>query len=36
MKTIKLEGITINIPLILEIIDEQWKLEPLLADLKMM
>jgi uncharacterized protein len=33
---IQLEGITINMPLIIEIIDEKSKLEPLLPDLKMM
>jgi PII-like signaling protein len=32
--TIHLEGITINMPLIIEIIDEKSKLEPLLASLK--
>ena len=34
--TIRLEGITINMPLIIETIDEKSKLEPLLPDLKMM
>jgi PII-like signaling protein len=34
--TIHLEGITINMPLIIEIIDEKSKLEPLLPNLKMM
>jgi PII-like signaling protein len=34
--TIHLEGITINMPLIIEIIDEKTKLEPLLLDLKRM
>lgn len=34
--TIHLEGITINMPLIMEIIDEKTKLEPLLPDLKRM
>jgi PII-like signaling protein len=34
--TIHLEGITINMPLIIEIIDEKTILEPLLPDLKMM
>lgn len=34
--TIQLEGITINMPLIIEIIDEKSKLEPLLPNLKMM
>ncbi len=34
--TIQLEGITINMPLIIEIIDEKAKLEPLLPDLKRM
>ncbi len=34
--TIRLEGITINMPLIIEIIDEKAKLEPLLPELKRM
>ena len=34
--TIQLEGITINMPLIIEIIDEKSKLEPLLSNLKTM
>ena len=34
--TIKLEGITINMPLIIEVIDEPTKLEPLLPQLKRM
>ena len=34
--TIKLEGITINMPLIIEVIDEQTKLEPLLPQIKRM
>lgn len=34
--TIELEGITINMPLIIEIIDEKSKLEPLLPNLKRM
>lgn len=34
--TIHLEGITINMPLIIEIIDEKSKLEPLLPNLKRM
>jgi len=34
--TIQLEGITINMPLIIEIIDEKTKLEPLLPALKRM
>jgi uncharacterized protein len=33
---IQLEGITINMPLIIEVIDEKTKLEPILPDLKMM
>lgn len=33
--TITLEGITINMPMIIEIIDEKSKLEPLLPELKM-
>ena len=32
--TLKLEGVTINMPLIIEVIDDQSKLEPLLPDLK--
>jgi len=32
--TLKLEGVTINMPLIIEVIDEQSKLEPLLPELK--
>jgi uncharacterized protein len=32
--TLKLEGVTVNMPLIIEVIDEQSKLEPLLPDLK--
>jgi uncharacterized protein len=32
--TIHLEGITVNMPLIIEVIDEQTKLEPLLPELK--
>jgi len=32
--TLKLEGVTINMPLIIEVIDEQSKLEPLLPGLK--
>ncbi len=32
--TLKLEGITVNMPLIIEVIDEQSKLEPLLPELK--
>ena len=34
--TLKLEGVTVNMPLIIEVIDEQAKLEPLLPDLKRM
>lgn len=33
--TLKLEGVTVNMPLIIEVIDEQSKLEPLLPDLKL-
>ena len=33
---IQLEGITINMPLIIEIVDEQSKLEPLLSQIKRM
>ena len=33
---IKLEGITINMPLIIEVIDLQSKIEPLLFDVKRM
>jgi len=32
--TLKLEGVTVNMPLIIEVIDEQLKLEPLLPELK--
>ena len=32
--TLKLEGITVNMPLVIEVIDEQSKLEPLLSELK--
>jgi len=32
--TMHLEGITVNMPLIIEVIDEQAKLEPLLPELK--
>lgn len=32
--TMHLEGITVNMPLIIEVIDEQSKLEPLLPELK--
>ncbi len=32
--TLKLEGVTVNMPLIIEVIDEQVKLEPLLPELK--
>ena len=34
--TIKIEGITINMPLIIEVIDERTKLEPLLPQIKRM
>ena len=34
--TIQLEGITINMPLIIEIVDQQSKLEPLLSQIKRM
>ena len=34
--TIKLEGITINMPMIIEVIDEPTKLEPLLPQIKRM
>jgi uncharacterized protein len=33
---VRLEGITINMPLIIEIVDEQLKLEPLLSQIKRM
>ncbi|MGA7006440.1 MAG: DUF190 domain-containing protein [Nitrososphaeraceae archaeon] len=36
MATIKIEGITINMPLIIEVIDEPTKLEPLLPQIKRM
>lgn len=32
--TIHIEGITVNMPLIIEVIDEQSKLEPLLPEIK--
>ena len=32
--TLKMEGVTVNMPLIIEVIDEQSKLEPLLPELK--
>jgi len=32
--TLKLEGVTVNMPLIIEVIDDQSKLEPLLPELK--
>jgi uncharacterized protein len=32
--TMHLEGVTLNMPLIIEVIDDQAKLEPLLPDLK--
>jgi PII-like signaling protein len=34
--TIQLEGITINMPLVMEVIDEQSRLEPLLPQIKRM
>jgi len=34
--TIQLEGITINMPLVMEVIDEQFRLEPLLPQIKRM
>jgi uncharacterized protein len=34
--TVTIEGITINMPLVIEVIDERSKLEPLLPDLKTM
>jgi uncharacterized protein len=34
--TIKMEGVTINMPMIIEIIDEKSKLEPLLTQIKRM
>ena len=34
--TLTIEGITMNMPMIIEVIDEKSKLEPLLPDLKMM
>jgi PII-like signaling protein len=33
--TLKLEGVTVNMPLLIEVIDEQPKLEPLLPELKL-
>ena len=32
--TIKLEGVTVNMPIIIEVIDKQAKLEPLLPELR--
>jgi PII-like signaling protein len=32
--TLQIEGITVNMPLIIEVLDEQVKLEPLLPELK--
>jgi len=32
--TLHIEGVTINMPLIIEVVDEQSKLEPLLSELK--
>ncbi len=32
--TLHIEGVSVNMPLIIEVIDEQVKLEPLLAELK--
>jgi len=32
--TLHLEGVSVNMPLIIEVIDEQSKLEPLLQELK--
>lgn len=34
--TLKLEGITINMPMVIEIIDERSKIEPLLPQIKRM
>jgi PII-like signaling protein len=33
--TLHLEGVSVNMPLIIEVVDEQAKLEPLLPDLKL-
>lgn len=33
--TLHLEGVSVNMPLIIEVVDEQSKLEPLLPELKM-
>jgi uncharacterized protein len=33
--TLHLEGVTVNMPLIIEVVDEQAKLEPLLPELKL-
>lgn len=32
--TLKLEGVTVNMPLIIDVVDEQSKLEPLLPEIK--
>lgn len=34
--TLKLEGVLVNMPLVIEVIDEQSKLEPLLPELRQM
>ena len=34
--TVTIEGITVNMPMVIEVIDERSKLEPLLLDLKTM
>ena len=33
--TLHLEGVSVNMPLIIEVVDQQTKLEPLLPDLKL-
>ncbi|MCW4000547.1 MAG: DUF190 domain-containing protein [Candidatus Bathyarchaeota archaeon] len=32
--TLRLEGVTVNMPLIIEVVDQEEKLEPLLSELK--
>jgi hypothetical protein len=34
--TVHLEGIAVNMPMVIEVIDEKEKIEPLLPDIKMM
>jgi hypothetical protein len=34
--TVRLEGLAVNMPMVIEVIDEKSKLEPLLVEIKMM